>query len=83
MQRMAPEVIIAILAGVICVVMGGLSLWRRRLGVQSEPACIEPWSLVRVIESREELEDAVRRAAAFERGMAVVLERRADRLEAR
>ena len=52
MQRMAPEVIIAILAGVICVVMAGLSLWRRRLGVQSEPACIEPRSLVRVIESR-------------------------------
>jgi hypothetical protein len=57
-------------------------VWHRRRHTQVEPGHVEPRPLVRVLESREELEDAVRRAAAFERGMAAVLELRACRYEA-
>ena len=54
----------------------------RGSAVPAELAQVEPGqSYVRLIASPEDLERAVRRAAALEREMAEVLERRAERYE--
>jgi hypothetical protein len=59
-----------------------LTVWQRHRHTQAERPHVEPQTLVRLLESREELEEAVRRAAAFERGVADMLELRARRYEA-
>lgn len=83
MQRTALESL-GLLAVLLCVASTIRAALRHRhnTAVKVPRAAVEAEKpLVRILDTREDLENAVRRAAEFERRMAVVLEARATRYE--
>ncbi len=72
-----------LLGGAVLLVVLGLSVirGRRRAEVTATGAPEQPCSVLHILRSEEELDDALRRAARFERGVAEAAGRRADRYE--
>lgn len=82
MGRVPLDLVVPILVGLFAIAAILVVAWRRRAGSRPKVAPVVPSPRVRILKSREELEEAVRRAAAFERSSAEVLEQRAEHYEA-
>jgi len=81
MGKEALEIVVLV---VLALLLGGVALVLRRwrLASRPKPEPVQPRSLVRILETREDFEEAVRRAAAYEHKAAMVLQQRADRYDA-
>lgn len=79
---MSNPILVAIGLGVIGMLLGAIGLHYRRKAIGQKSVPIPGPSLVRILTTDDELRDAVRRAASFERVVADRMQTRARRYEA-